>query len=117
MTADAGLERQVLPALMARVIRALSADGADQRTTASRCLGELVRKLADRVLPTIVPILQRGMADADAGVRQGVCLGLCEVLTAANRQQLAPYYGVLVPTVQRALCDEAGSVRDRRAHV
>lgn len=61
---------EILPVLMQRIIGALAASGADQRTGASRCLGELVRKLAERVLPTIVPILQAGLSHADSDTRQ-----------------------------------------------
>jgi hypothetical protein len=61
---------EILPLLMQRIIGALAASGADQRTSASRCLGELVRKLAERVLPTIVPILQKGLSDPDSNTRQ-----------------------------------------------
>ena len=61
---------EILPVLMQRIIVALAASGADQRTGASRCLGELVRKLAERVLPTIVPILQEGLKHPDADTRQ-----------------------------------------------
>ena len=102
---------ELLPVLMQRIIAALAASGVDARMGASRCLGELVRKLAERVLPTIVPILQAGLGHADADTRQGVCLGLSEVLTSATRVQLAAYYGRLIPTVQAALCDESAAVR------
>ncbi len=61
---------EVLPVLMQRIIGALAASTADQRTGASRCLGELVRKLAERVLPTIVPILQAGLSHPDSNTRQ-----------------------------------------------
>ena len=61
---------EILPVLMERIIGALAASGSDQRTGASRCLGELVRKLAERVLPTIVPILQQGLSHPDSNTRQ-----------------------------------------------
>ena len=61
---------EILPVLMQRIIVALAASGPDQRTGASRCLGELVRKLAERVLPSIVPILQEGLKHPDGDTRQ-----------------------------------------------
>ena len=61
---------EILPVLMQRIIVALAATGPDQRTGASRCLGELVRKLAERVLPSIVPILQEGLKHPDGDTRQ-----------------------------------------------
>ena len=35
--------------------------GEERRETAGRCLGELVRKMGERVLSTIIPILAQGM--------------------------------------------------------
>ena len=37
---------------------------------AGRCLGELVRKMGERVLTHIIPILQKGMSSEDAATRQ-----------------------------------------------
>lgn len=37
---------------------------------AGRSLGELVRKLGDRVLPSIIPILSRGLKDPNTSRRQ-----------------------------------------------
>ena len=102
---------EIMAVLMQRIIAALASDGADQRTTASRCLGELVKRMADRMLPTIIPILQAGLSHPDAGTREGVCTGLVEVLDSASRQQLAPHLGSLVPAVQQALCDDSPAVR------
>jgi len=102
---------EVLPQLMRLIIAALAAGGADQRATASRCLGELVKKLAERVLPSIIPILRAGLGALDPASRAGVCLGLSEVLGSATRLQLADHYGQLIPAVQQALCDESPAVR------
>ena len=37
---------------------------------AGRCLGELVRKMGDRILSQIVPILKQGMTAEEASTRQ-----------------------------------------------
>lgn len=37
---------------------------------AGRCLGELVRKMGDRILAQIVPILKQGMTAEEASTRQ-----------------------------------------------
>jgi hypothetical protein len=37
---------------------------------AGRSLGELVRKLGERVLPLIIPILSQGLSDPDSSRRQ-----------------------------------------------
>ena len=83
--------RVVLPRLMQRLIAGLSADDDDRRQTASRCLGELVRKLGERVLGEVFPIFSDGLENSDAATREGVCLGLAEVLGAARKEQLEQY--------------------------
>ncbi len=62
--------------------------GEDRRACAARCLGELVRKMGERVLHRMLPILRDTMASPDAATRQGVCTGLKEV------RQLACWLGV-----------------------
>ena len=53
--------------------------GEDRRYMAARCLGELCRKMGERVLGRIIPILRQGAFADSAAKRQGVCLGLKEV--------------------------------------
>jgi hypothetical protein len=53
--------------------------GEDRRAGAARCLGELVRKMGERVLHRMLPILRDTMGSPEASTRQGVCSGLKEV--------------------------------------
>ena len=62
--------KEVLPELMRQVIDALAGASPDRRATAARCLGVLVRKLGDRVLPAVIPILQEGLSNAIATTGQ-----------------------------------------------
>ena len=104
--------RVVLPRLMQRLITGLSADDDDRRQTASRCLGELVRKLGERVLGEVFPIFSEGLENSDAATREGVCLGLAEVLGAARKEDLEQYIADVVPVIRDALCDETEGVRN-----
>ena len=106
--------RLILPRLMNRLISGLSAESEDRRQTAGKCLGELVRKLGERVLPEIFPILRDGLDPCrSAQTRQGVCLGLAEVLSAARKEQLEEFlHRDVVPAIRDALCDADASVRD-----
>ena len=102
---------ELLPALMGLVIDGLASGDEDRTEMSSRCLGELVRKMGDRVLNQIVPILKEGMGSESAGTRAGVCDGLKEVMENSTRHQLAEHLGDLLPAVQGALCDEDAAVR------
>ena len=43
-------------------------------------MGELCRKLGEKILGEIIPILRRGADSPDPRTREGVCLALSEVL-------------------------------------
>ncbi|KAG1666477.1 hypothetical protein FOA52_004859 [Chlamydomonas sp. UWO 241] len=102
---------QILPCLMAQIIAGLASTSEDLRVMAARCIGELCRKMGERIVGRIVPILREGIASPDAASRQGVCLGLKEVLENISRPQLADHMGDVLPTVQAALTDEDAGVR------
>mmetsp|Transcript_36317 Transcript_36317/g.82796 ORF Transcript_36317/g.82796 Transcript_36317/m.82796 type:complete len:2659 (-) Transcript_36317:74-8050(-) len=107
--------KEILPSLMDMLIQHLSSTSADKQTVAGRALGDLVRKLQDRVLPEIIPILQEGLLSPDGNKRQGVCAGLSEVMSSTGKHYLSAYVDKLVPTVRMALCDSEPLVREAAA--
>eukprot|EP00898_Chlorokybus_atmophyticus_P007528 jgi/Chlat1/7777/Chrsp66S07244 len=104
--------KEILPTLMKMMIDSLGSSSSERRLMAGRALGELVRKLGERVLPAIIPILQKDLQDESATTRQGVCFGLSEVMASAGRQTLVSYMSDLIPTVRQALCDPSPEVRE-----
>lgn len=66
----------------------------------ARTLGDLVRKLGERVLPEIIPLLEKGLESDDPEVRQGVCIGLSEIVTSTSRDMVFAFINNLVPTVR-----------------
>lgn len=50
--------REILPTLFNLLLSFLASESYDKRQVAARTLGDLVRKLGERVLPEIIPILQ-----------------------------------------------------------
>ncbi|XP_056168131.1 protein ILITYHIA isoform X1 [Syzygium oleosum] len=104
--------KEIMPVLMNTLISSLASSSSERRQVAGRSLGELVRKLGDRVLPMIIPILAQGLKDPNAGRRQGVCIGLSEVMASAGRSQLLAFMDELIPTIRTALCDSMPEVRE-----
>lgn len=102
---------EILPVLMAQIIESLSCADEERQQMAAGCLGELVRKMGERVLQKIIPILQEGISSDEAATRQGVCAGIQEVLQNVTRQQLADMLPTMLPTIQTALCDNDEEVR------
>lgn len=94
------LPAQVLPGLMALIIESLAQPEEDRQQAAARCLGELVRKMGERVLARIIPILRDGIGSDATATRQGVCLGMREVLDNLTRSQLQDHLSDILPTVQ-----------------
>jgi len=82
---------------------------------AARTLGDLVRKLGERVLPEIIPILEKGLDSEDKDKMQGVCVGLSEIMSSTSRDMVLTFVDSLVPTVRKALCDSDPSVRQAAA--
>lgn len=82
---------------------------------AGRTLGDLVRKLGERVLPEIIPILERGLNSDQADQRQGVCIGLSEIMESTSRDMVLTFVDSLVPTVRKALSDPLPEVRKAAA--
>ena len=62
--------KEIMPVLMNTLITSLALSSSERRQVAARALGELVRKLGERVLPLIIPILSQGLKDSDTSRRQ-----------------------------------------------
>ena len=67
------------------------------RQVAGRTLGDVVRKLGERVLPEIIPILERGLDSEEPDQRQGVCIGLSEIMASISRDHVS----LVVPAYRR----------------
>merc|ERR1719309_1689946 len=107
--------REILPTLFNLLLSCLASSNYDKRQVAARTLGDLVRKLGECVLPEIIPILEKGLESEDKDKRQGVCVGLSEIMTSTSRDMVLTFVDSLVPTVRRALCDKDPQVRQAAA--
>jgi len=104
--------RELLPILMKRLINNLSSPNREKQATASRCIGELVGKLEERVLPELMPIFFQNLSPQSSELtREGVCVGLKEVVVNCSRQVITDYVTELIPAIRQAICDESPKVR------
>eukprot|EP00562_Extubocellulus_spinifer_P003852 CAMPEP_0178537748 /NCGR_PEP_ID=MMETSP0696-20121128/36753_1 /TAXON_ID=265572 /ORGANISM="Extubocellulus spinifer, Strain CCMP396" /LENGTH=3016 /DNA_ID=CAMNT_0020169993 /DNA_START=19 /DNA_END=9069 /DNA_ORIENTATION=- len=107
--------REILPVLVGQIVDALASGHPEQTEVAGRCLGDIVGKLGDAVLPEIMPVLQAALSSGDEHTRRGVCVGLSEIINCSSKDQISKYLAILVKSVQDALCDEDNGVREMAA--
>jgi len=77
--------KEVLPVMILMVVDCLASASYDRQQMGARTLGDLVRRLGDRVLPDVMPILMENLSSPQTNIRQGVCIGLHEIMSASGR--------------------------------
>eukprot|EP00971_Amphidinium_carterae_P330511 6463590-Amphidinium_carterae.1 len=104
--------KELLPALMRRLIASLASESREKQRVAARCVGDLVGKLGDKVMPELMPIFMDTLQTGTDQAREGVCIGLAELINATTKQMLAEYLTELIPAIRRAIIDEEEHVRN-----
>ena len=108
--------RDMLSKLMDLIVESLATSNADRQTAAGRSLGELVSKMGEVVLPVIVPYITKSLASPSAHARQGVAMGLGELLRSATKHHINVYLTDLYPSFRSALCDVDNDVRQAASY-
>lgn len=107
--------KDILPTLFVLLLSCLASANNDKRTIAAATLVDIVKKLGERILPDIIPILERGLDSERAEQRQGVCIGLSEIMASTSKDNILAFADSLVPTVRKALMDPLSEVRSSAA--
>ena len=107
--------REILDKLVEHIVNALASGHPDHTQVAGRCLGDIVSKLGDTVLPEIMPVLKDALYRGDTHTRLGACVGLTEVIACSTKEQISKYLDILVRVVEEALCDDEIEVRKMAA--
>jgi hypothetical protein len=71
--------REILSTLFNLLLSCLASSVYDKRQVAARTLGDLVRKLGERVLPEIIPILEDGLNSDEPDTRQVKHQNECQI--------------------------------------
>ena len=103
--------KEVMAVTVTLIVECLASGNHDKQHMAAMTLGELVRKLGERIVPEVIPILERGLLSEKSETRLGVCIGLNEVMRVCNRPQVVEFSGTIIPAVRLALCDKTPEVR------
>lgn len=106
--------KSILDTLMHLLITALSSHNRDRQETGSKSLGDLVRNAAQFVLPKIVPVLRKGLQSEseDDSYKEGIALGLSEVLQNAHPRLIEEYETDLIESISLGIRDKLLRVRN-----
>ncbi|CAH8528666.1 unnamed protein product [Schistosoma mattheei] len=103
--------REIMPVLVRLLLDTLGSSSREHQQIAARALGDVVRKLGERILPEIIPLLVTGLDSPDADQRRGVCTGLIEIIRSCQSDLLSNYADSLLDPIRRTLCDPLVEVR------
>ena len=108
--------KELVPTLSQTLIRRLASSNPEQKLIAGNALGELIRKAGESILSTLLPTLQEELDRAtDPDSKQGICIALREVISAASPDSLGDYEDTLISVVRTALVDPDDEVRESAA--
>ena len=108
--------KELVPTLTQQLIKRLASPNMEQRVIAGNALGELIRKAGEGVLSSLLPTLEEGLqASTDTDKKEGICIALKEVISAASPEALEDYEKTLISVVRIALVDADEEVREAAA--
>uniref|UniRef100_A0A7E4ZU80 TOG domain-containing protein n=1 Tax=Panagrellus redivivus TaxID=6233 RepID=A0A7E4ZU80_PANRE len=103
--------RDIMETLFSMLLKCLASPCSERQQTAARCLGEVVKKMGERLLLTILPILKTNLDTDVVEQRLGVAEALNEVLQNCTRDAISMNAGPIMIILNRCLSDTAASIR------
>ncbi|CAE6499296.1 unnamed protein product [Rhizoctonia solani] len=103
--------RDLLPTLIEQIVNLLASPYSDQRETAARTIAELCRKLGEKILGEIVPLLRTAATSPNPATREGVCLVLTEIMLNTTESQREGHEAEITAAVRISLVDSEPAVR------
>ncbi|TIA83681.1 hypothetical protein E3P98_00634 [Wallemia ichthyophaga] len=107
--------REIMPTLIEKIVTILASDSIEMRETAARTLGEIGRKLGEKILQDVIPTLHSGVDAASAQHRQGVCIAFAELLKNVESEKIEGHHNIIISSVRKCLVDDDKRVRGAAA--
>eukprot|EP01138_Halocafeteria_seosinensis_P013658 gb/GECG01013949.1/.p1 GENE.gb/GECG01013949.1/~~gb/GECG01013949.1/.p1 ORF type:complete len:2694 (+),score=312.58 gb/GECG01013949.1/:1-8082(+) len=105
----------ILSPLTHKILALLCSEEEDHRIIASKCLGDVMKKIGETVLKEIVPLLSEGLESNNMKTIQGVCFGISELARASTKRSVEEYFLSLVPHIRTALSHDKYQVQEAAA--
>jgi hypothetical protein len=107
--------RDIMSTLFTMLLKCLASSSQERQQTAAPCLGEVVRKMGERLLSNILPVLKENLETEHVEQRVGVAEALNEVLQNCSRESIATLAGEIMVILNKCLTDSSSSVRNSAA--
>ncbi|CAL2035321.1 unnamed protein product [Caenorhabditis brenneri] len=107
--------REVTKVLFEMVVDSLASTCDERQQMGARCLGELVRKMGDKVINDILPVLDVNQKSEEIAKRVGVAIALHEIIGNMSKEVTNHYLSAIVEPVRKSICDESELVREAAA--
>ncbi|GMT19301.1 hypothetical protein PFISCL1PPCAC_10598 [Pristionchus fissidentatus] len=107
--------KEIMKTLFEKVLESLASTCEERQQTGARCLGELVRKMGEKIILEVLPVLEEYLDSSDVEKRLGVAVALHEIIANMSKDTLSHYLAQIVVPIRVALCDDDEQVRDSAA--
>uniref|UniRef100_A0A0K0E1I8 Glutamyl-tRNA(Gln) amidotransferase subunit B, mitochondrial n=1 Tax=Strongyloides stercoralis TaxID=6248 RepID=A0A0K0E1I8_STRER len=104
--------KEIMTTLFSQILDCLSSQSEDRQVMAGKCLGELVKKMGEKVMTDVLPVITKQLDSENPLQRQGVATALGEIVDNTNCEIVSIYAENLIDPIRRCLSDENEDVRD-----
>ncbi|CEF63781.1 Translational activator GCN1 [Strongyloides ratti] len=104
--------KEIMGTLFSQILDCLSSTSEDRQVMAGKCLGELVKKMGEKVMTHVLPVITKQLDSDNPSQRQGVAIALGEIVDNTNSEIVSIYAENLIDPIRRCLSDENEDVRE-----